>query len=110
MFREAHGDDLNNGIKLLEASNKDYKVNITPNNSRYYQQNWSTTFSKTQNNLKNFSLKNNFSKNPLRDEATIVTVTQADVPAQKLEEQVRDIHLTFKKDNKTSTSKVFTSC
>ena len=39
MFREAHGDDLNNGIKLLEASNKAYKVNITPNNSRYYQQN-----------------------------------------------------------------------
>ena len=31
------GDDLNNRIKLLQASNKACKVsNITPNNSRYY--------------------------------------------------------------------------
>ena len=30
------GDDLNNRIKLLQASNKACKVNITPN-SRYYQ-------------------------------------------------------------------------
>ena len=31
------GDDLSNRIKLLQASNKACKVNITPNNSRYYQ-------------------------------------------------------------------------
>ena len=31
------GDYLNNGIKLLQASSKACKVNITPNNSRYYQ-------------------------------------------------------------------------
>ena len=29
------GDDLNNRIKLLQASNKACKVNITPNNSRF---------------------------------------------------------------------------
>ena len=31
------GDDLKNRIKLLQASDKACKVNITPNNSRYYQ-------------------------------------------------------------------------
>ena len=31
------GVDLNNKIKLLQASNKACKVNITSSNSRYYQ-------------------------------------------------------------------------
>ena len=38
------GDDLNNRIKLLEASNKACKINITQNNNRYYQ-NYSPNFS-----------------------------------------------------------------
>ena len=41
------GDDLTNRIKLLEASNKASKVNITPNNSRYYQT-YSPNFSRNQ--------------------------------------------------------------
>ena len=49
------GDDLNNRIKLLQASNKACKVNITPNNSRYYQT-YSPNFSRNQenSNSKNF--------------------------------------------------------
>ena len=42
-------DDLNNRIKLLQASNKSCKVNITPNNSRYYQ-NYSSNFRRNQEN------------------------------------------------------------
>ena len=64
------GDDLNNRIKLLQASNKTCKVNITPNNSRYYQTH-SPNFSKNQENSKNFkgfprriSTKNPFEKKP----------------------------------------------
>ena len=48
------GDDLNNRIKLLQTINKACKVSITPNNSRYYQQNYSPNFSRTQHNSKNF--------------------------------------------------------
>ena len=49
------GDDLNNKIKLLQASNKAGKVDITPNNSRYYQ-NYNPNFSRNQDNSnsKNF--------------------------------------------------------
>ena len=66
------GDDLNNRIKLLQASNKACKVNITPNNSRYYQT-YSPNFSRNQenSNSKNFkgfsrriSTKTPFKKNP----------------------------------------------
>ena len=42
-------DDLNNRIKLLQASNKACKVNITPNRSRYYQT-YSPNFSRNQEN------------------------------------------------------------
>ena len=31
------GDNLSNRIKLLQASNKACQVNVTPNNSKYYQ-------------------------------------------------------------------------
>ena len=66
------GDDLNNRIKLLQASNKACKVNITPNNSRYYQT-YSPNFSRSQDNSnsKNFkvfsrriSTKTPFEKKP----------------------------------------------
>ena len=64
------GDDLNNRIKLLQTSNKTCKVNITPNNSRYYQT-YSLNFSRNQENSKNFkgfsrriSTKNPFEKKP----------------------------------------------
>ena len=66
------GDDLNNRIKLLQASNKACKVNITPNNSRYYQT-YSPNFSRNQDNSnsKNFkgfsrriSTKTPFEKKP----------------------------------------------
>ena len=44
------GHDLNNRIKLLQAaSNKACKVNIAPNNSRYYQT-YSLMFSRNQEN------------------------------------------------------------
>ena len=49
------GDDLNNRIKLLQSSSKACKVNITPNNSRYYQT-YSPNFNRNQDNSnsKNF--------------------------------------------------------
>ena len=43
------GDDLNNRIKLLQDSNRACKVNITPNNSRYYQT-YTPNFSRNQDN------------------------------------------------------------
>ena len=52
--KQLFGDDLNNRIKLLQASNKACKVNITPNNSRYYQT-YSPNFSR---NLENSNSKN----------------------------------------------------
>ena len=63
------GDDLNNRIKLLQASNKAFKVNITPNSSRYYQT-YSTNLSRNQENSKNLkgsrriSTKSPFEKKP----------------------------------------------
>ena len=66
------GDDPNNRIKLLQASNKACKVNITPNNSRYYRT-YSPNFSRNQDNSnsKNFkafsrrlSTKTTFEKKP----------------------------------------------
>ena len=64
------GDNLNNKIKLLQASNKACKVNIAPNNSRYYQT-LSPNFSRNQENSKTFkgfsrriSTKNPFEKKP----------------------------------------------
>ena len=64
------GDDLNNRIKLLRASNKACRVNVTPNNSRYYQT-YSPNFSRNQENSKNFKrfsrripTKNPFEKKP----------------------------------------------
>ena len=66
------GDNLKNRIKLLQASNKACKVNITPNNSRYYLTD-SPNFSRNQenSNSKNFqsfsrriSTKTPFEKKP----------------------------------------------
>ena len=66
------GVDLNYRIKPLLASNKACKVNITPNNSRYYQT-YSPNFSRNQenSNSKNFkgfsrriSAKTPFEKKP----------------------------------------------
>ena len=41
------GDNLSNRIKLLQASNKACQVNVTPNNSKYYQI-YSPNFSRNQ--------------------------------------------------------------
>ena len=41
------GDSLSNRIKLLQASNKACQVNVTPNNSKYYQS-YSPNFSRNQ--------------------------------------------------------------
>ena len=66
------GDDLNNRIKLLQSSNKACKVNITPNNNRYYQT-YIPNFNRNQDNSnsKNFegfsrriSTKTPFEKKP----------------------------------------------
>ena len=64
------GGDINNRIKLLEASNKACKVNITPNNSRYYQT-YSPNFSRNQENSnpkkgfsRRISIKTPFEKKP----------------------------------------------
>ena len=46
-------NDINNRIKLFQASSKSCKVNITSNNGRYYQT-YSLSFSRNQENLKNF--------------------------------------------------------
>ena len=50
------GDDLNNRIKLLQASNKACNANVTPNSNRYYQT-CSPNFSRNQgnSNSKNFN-------------------------------------------------------
>ena len=47
--KQLFSDDLNNRIKLLQASNEACKVNITPNNSRCYQT-YSPNFSQNQEN------------------------------------------------------------
>ena len=61
------GDDLNNRIKLLQASNKAYNINITSNNSRYYQT-YSPNFSRNQenSNSKNFKGEESLQKLPSR--------------------------------------------
>ena len=55
------GDDRNNRITLLHASNKVLTVNITPNNNRYYQTyspNFSRNQEKNSKNFKDFSRRN----------------------------------------------------
>ena len=71
-------DDLNSRIKLLQASNKACKVNITPNNSRYYQT-YSPNFSRNQenSNSKNFkSFSGRISVKTPFEEATTETGKQ----------------------------------
>ena len=71
------GDDLNSRIKLLQASNKTCKTNITSNNGRYYET-FSSNFSRNQENSKNvkdflrriISTKTLFEKNRNRDKDT----------------------------------------
>ena len=90
------GNDLNNRIKLLQASNKACKVNITPNNSRYYQT-YSPNFSQNQDKFKlkkvQGLLEKNLCKNSFWEEATTGVGKQTQVPAQELKNQVRDIHM-----------------
>ena len=50
------GDDLNNRIKLLQASNKACKINITSNNSTYYQT-YNPNFSWNQENSNSKTFK-----------------------------------------------------
>ena len=69
--------DLNSRIKLLQASNKTCKTNITSNNGRYYET-FSSNFSRNQENSKNvkdflrriISTKTLFEKNRNRDKDT----------------------------------------
>ena len=75
------GNDLNNRITLLQVSNKACNFTITPNNSGYYQQNYSPNVSWTQGDSKNFK---GFSRRTtsLQEEATTETGTSASSNAE----------------------------